>query len=80
MVSGIPTDEDLRAIWGSSSRDIWVVGDAGVVLRYDGTSWSRVKIAGLDGRRPNLTTVWGAARDHVWIGGQGVLLSLGGKP
>jgi len=80
VVSGIPTDEDLRAIWGSSSRDIWVVGDAGVVLRYDGTSWSRVKIAGLDGRRPNLTTVWGAARDHVWIGGQGVLLSLGGKP
>ena len=80
VVSNVPTIEDLNAVWGSSSSDVWAVGDAGVVLHYDGKSWSRVKVAGLGPRRPNLTTVWVAGPGHVWIGGQGVILSLGGKP
>jgi len=80
IVPDVPTGVDLNAVWGSSSADVWVVGDAGVVLHYDGTSWSRVKIAGLGAQRPKLTTVWGAGNGHVWVGGQGVLLSLGGKP
>ena len=80
VVSDVPTQGVLRAVWGSSSTDIWAVGDAGVVLHYDGKSWSRVKIAGLGTRRPNLTTVWVPAPGHVWVGGHGVILSLGGKP
>lgn len=80
IVSGVPTSVDLNAVWGFSSSDIWAVGDAGVVLHYDGKSWSRVKVAGQGSVRPNLVTVWGAAPGHVWIGGEGVILSLGGKP
>ncbi len=80
VVSDVPTANDLHAVWGSSSSDIWAVGDAGTVLHYDGKSWSRVKIAGLETRRPNLTAVWVPSPGHVWIGGQGVLLSLGGLP
>lgn len=80
VVTNVPTNGDLRAVWGSSSSDVWAVGDDALVLHWDGTSWSRVKIAGLRGRRPNLTTVWTSAPGHVWIGGQGVILSLGGKP
>ncbi|AKV00694.1 hypothetical protein AKJ09_07357 [Labilithrix luteola] len=80
IVSGVPTTEDLRAVWGSSPSDIWAVGNTGVALHYDGTSWSRVKIAGLGSRRPDLTTVWMPEPGHVWIGGHGVILSLGGKP
>jgi hypothetical protein len=80
VVSDVPTTVDLNAVWGASSSDVWAVGDAGVVLHYDGKSWSRVKIAGLGTDRPELTTVWVAAPGHVWIGGQGVILSLGGKP
>ena len=79
-VAGVPTNEVLRAISGSSSSDIWAVGDAGIVLHYDGKSWSRVKVAGLGPRRPDFTTVWVAAPGHVWVGAQGVILSLGGKP
>jgi len=59
---------------------VWAVGDGAVVLHYDGTRWSRMKIAGLGPRRPDLYTVWTAAPGHVWIGGHGVFLSLGGKP
>lgn len=80
VVSDVPTTQDLNAVWGSSSSDVWAVGDEGTVLHYDGKAWSRVKIAGLGTRRPKLTTVWLASPGHVWIGGQGVVLSLGGKP
>jgi hypothetical protein len=80
VVSDVPTKEPLNAVWGSSPSDVWAVGNAGVVLHYDGASWSRVKIAGLRRSRPNLNTVWVASPGHVWIGGQGVILSLGGKP
>ena len=80
VVSDVPTNEALNAVWGSSASDVWAVGNAGVVLHYDGTSWSRVKIAGLRGNRPKLNTVWVASPGHVWVGGEGVLLSLGGKP
>ncbi|AKV02440.1 hypothetical protein AKJ09_09103 [Labilithrix luteola] len=76
----VPTTEDLNAVWGTSPSDVWAVGDAGVVLHYDGNRWSRVSIAGLGARRPKLTTVWTSSAGHVWVGGQGVVLSLGGKP
>ncbi|AKV04372.1 hypothetical protein AKJ09_11035 [Labilithrix luteola] len=80
IVTGIAANVNLRAVWGSSSSDIWAAGDAGVVLHYDGKSWTRVKIAGLGARRPDLKAVWMPAPGHVWIGGQGVILSLGGQP
>jgi hypothetical protein len=80
VVPDVPTTQDLNAVWGSSPSDVWAVGDAGTVLHYDGKAWSRVKIAGLGVRRPKLTTVWMNSPGHVWIGGQGVVLSLGGKP
>ncbi|MDF2693171.1 MAG: hypothetical protein K0S65_1554 [Labilithrix sp.] len=80
VISDVPTLEALRAVWGSSSTDVWAVGDAGVVLHYDGKSWSRVKVAGLGRRRPYFTAVWVPAPGHVWVGGDGVMLSLGGKP
>ncbi|AKV02428.1 hypothetical protein AKJ09_09091 [Labilithrix luteola] len=80
IVSDVPTTETLRAVWGTSPTDIWAVGDASVVLHYDGKAWSQVTVAGTGDRRPNLYTVWTATPGHVWIGGDGVLLSLGGNP
>lgn len=78
-VADVPTTVNLYGVSGTSPSDIWAVGDVGTILHYDGTSWSRVKIAGLGGRRPKFTAVWAASPGHVWIGGQGVVLSLGGK-
>lgn len=80
VIEGVPTNENLNAVWGTSSSDVWAVGNAGVVLHYDGASWSRVKIAGLGARRPDLYSVWSSGPGHVWIGGYGVVLALGGKP
>lgn len=80
VVADVPTTRHLNAVWGTSPSDVWAVGDDAVVLHYDGTQWSRVKIAGLGPLRPDLYAVWTGAPGHVWIGGHGVLLSLGGKP
>lgn len=80
VVADVPTTVDLNAIWGTSGADIWAVGNMGVVLHYDGAKWSRVAVAGLGQRRPNLTSVWTASPGHVWIAGQGALLSIGGNP
>ncbi len=79
-VSNVPTKETLRGIWGTSPTDIWAVGDESVVLHYDGTTWSAVQVAGLSEPRPALYTVWTPAPGHVWAAGDGVFLSLGGKP
>ncbi len=79
QVMEVPTGEHLHAVAGSSSSDIWAVGDKGVVLHYDGTTWSRVKVAGMGRRRPELLSVWVPEPGRVWVGGQGMLLSLGGK-
>jgi hypothetical protein len=76
----VPTKQHLRAIAGSSPSDIWIAGDEGTVFHYDGTAWSRVKVAGLGGRRPRLEHIWIPSPGKVWIAGQGALLSLGGKP
>ena len=76
----VPATETLRAVWGTSRSDVWVVGDDACVLHFDGQAWSRVEVMGLGDRRPDLYAVWTASPGHVWVGGDGVLLSLGGKP
>jgi len=80
VVPGISEEFQLSAVWGTSPSDVWAVGKNALVLHYDGTQWTRVTIAGLGSRRPDLTTVWASDPKHVWIGGQGVVLSFGGKP
>jgi hypothetical protein len=78
-VADVPATATLRAVWGTSSADVWAVGDDATVLHYDGTSWTRAHVAGLGARHPNLYAVWASAPGHVWIGGDGILLSIGGK-
>ncbi|AKV00309.1 hypothetical protein AKJ09_06972 [Labilithrix luteola] len=71
------TTATLNAIFGLSKSDIWAAGDNGVLLHFDGTSWSRIPIQGYRG---NLRTIWGAASDDVWIGGEGAMFHWGPLP
>jgi hypothetical protein len=34
-----------RSIWGSSPTDVFVVGDGGVILHWDGAAWTQMKVA-----------------------------------
>lgn len=57
--------ETLWWVWGSSTSDVWAVGEGGVVLRWDGASVTEVD-SGTDG---TLFGVWGSSPDDVWIVG-----------
>ncbi|AKU97833.1 hypothetical protein AKJ09_04497 [Labilithrix luteola] len=80
VVSDVPAAEALNAVWGTSPNDVWAVGNASCVIHWDGTHWSRIAVGGLGGRRPDLYTVWTGTPGKVWIGGDGVVLTLGGEP
>ena len=57
------TTQDLHAVWGLSPTEVYVVGDGGTALRYDGTSWSPIPAA----PAATLEDVWAAAGDAVYV-------------
>lgn len=58
----------LRAVGGASATDLWAVGEAGLVLRYNGAQWTRVVLPELAER--TLTSVAALGPDDVWIVGE----------
>jgi hypothetical protein len=78
-----PFQNLLTDIDGASANDVWAVGNqgddgnggtlAGLVLHYDGTSWSEVKVPGTasDGtfNLPTLQDVIALSANDVWIVG-----------
>jgi hypothetical protein len=76
----VPTFADLRGVWGSGPRDVWIVGDRGALLRWNGASWTPYPSP-----VPNVSfrDVWGTAADDVWavgyeFGGSLVILRWNG--
>ncbi len=58
---------DLPGVWGTGPNDVWIVGSAGTILRWNGSTWSTVASA---------TSEWlsvpsGNGPDDVWIVGTG---------
>lgn len=52
----------LRGVWGSSASNVFAVGDSGVVLRFNGTSWTRMTT----GTTAQLNDVWGSGASDVY--------------
>jgi photosystem II stability/assembly factor-like uncharacterized protein len=69
VLSDSGSKRNLRAIWGSSARDLWVVGDGGTVLRSTdgGARWQAVE-AGVTG---NLCGIWGSGPGDLYLVGDG---------
>ena len=57
--------ESFFDVWGSSSNDVFVVGDNGQILHYDGNSWSEMD-SGSDGY---LNAIWGSSNTDVYVVG-----------
>jgi hypothetical protein len=67
-------DATLFGVWGASDDEVWAVGgsttgDADVILRFDGSTWTRVPPPEAFGSQ--FFKVWGSAADDVWIVGTG---------
>ncbi len=54
-------------VWGVDADNVWVVGQRGVVLRYDGSSWTEELVGASD----DLVSIWGTDASHVFaVGGR----------
>jgi len=70
-------DAALHGVWGAAADDVWAVGAQGVVVHFDGETWTYAPTA--DERRRTLWAVWGRAADDVWaVGSEGVVLHWDG--
>ncbi|TNF32044.1 MAG: hypothetical protein EP329_11355 [Deltaproteobacteria bacterium] len=66
LPAGLGAETTLFKVWGSAADDVWVVGEAGTVLHWDGGGWTLDALPGA----PRLVTVHGAsASDMVAVGG-----------
>jgi len=63
------TTAALRGVWGSSAAEVYAVGDGGIILRYNGTTW----LAEGSNTSQNLNAVWATAGD-AWAVGEDVVL------
>jgi hypothetical protein len=62
-------------VWGGAPDDMWAVGDSGLVLHYDGATWTRVP--GLTDA--NIHGIHGTSTSRVVaVGSQGTLLRFDG--
>ncbi|HEY2030225.1 MAG TPA: hypothetical protein VGH20_13555 [Myxococcales bacterium] len=61
------TTSSLRAVWGSSTSDVWTAGDDGVLLHFDGTAWSRSPAV----TTQSLRALFGTGPSDVWATGDG---------
>jgi hypothetical protein len=76
-----PNDGGINSCWGTSSSDMFFVGDKGTILHFNGTNWTKFsKVV-----TKNLRSVWGTSSSDVWAAGfdestaQSVLLHYDGS-
>lgn len=48
-------------VWGSGPDDVYAVGQAGVVLRWDGSTWTELFVGATD----DLVSIWGTGPDRI---------------
>ncbi|MCA9626107.1 MAG: hypothetical protein KC766_00515, partial [Myxococcales bacterium] len=60
---------NMTGIYGRSARDLWVVGQTGLLAHFDGATWTRVD----SGAGIIFEDVWGTSEDDLWAGAQGSL-------
>lgn len=63
-----PTTENLNAVWGFSSSEVYAVGNNGAFLEFDGQRWSNYAdfVAPAD---LNLNAIWGRSPNDMYLAG-----------
>ncbi|HET9930877.1 MAG TPA: hypothetical protein VFQ35_09330 [Polyangiaceae bacterium] len=76
VVSGLPKQVTFSAVWGASANDIWIAGESGTLLHWDGSTWTEVP----SGTQSALRALSGTSAKDVWAAGlDGVLLHFDGS-
>ncbi|MCJ7739600.1 MAG: PKD domain-containing protein [Anaerolineae bacterium] len=76
LVDGVPTLQSLNSIWGYDAGHVFVVGDWGTILRFDGEAWTTLP----SGTTEHLVDIWGRNPHDVYaVGLHGTLLHFDGS-
>ncbi|MHB2154511.1 hypothetical protein ACX8XN_08950 [Calditrichota bacterium GD2] len=61
----------VNKIWGTSSSDLYVVGNSGLIAHYDGQQWQRIESPeGASGTDVDLLDIWGNQDSReIWVCG-----------
>ena len=59
---------NLFDVWGTSTRDIWVVGEGSSVFRWDGARWTRAYTP-TGTEAADLVSIWGRDDEDVYVVG-----------
>jgi len=73
--------DELNAIWGTSSSNIYAVGrddvlGQGIILHYDGTLWTKSYIS--SGGVYSFYAVWGTSNSDIFVNGNDCILHFNG--
>lgn len=72
----LPQGNTLMATWSFSSRDVWMAGQRGTLLHFDGGAWARVESA----TTRNLRALWASSPTRIWaVGEAGTILAYDGS-
>jgi hypothetical protein len=70
------TTSGINGVWGSSPTNVFAVGDSGMILHYNGSTWSTVT----SGTTSNLTAIWGDSSTEIFaVGWDGEILHYNGS-
>ncbi len=61
------TTQNLNDVWASDSNNVWIVGDSGTVLHYNGTTVKPIDIG--VGSDIDLYSIWGRSANEIYITG-----------
>lgn len=76
VVTGIPKQVTFSAVWGASPTDVWVAGEAGTLVHWDGSAWA----VAASGTESALRALSGTSATDVWAAGlDGTLLHFDGS-
>ena len=70
-----PLGGSFFKVWGTSARDVFVVGQLATILHYDGSAWTPMT-SGLTKSTALLTIAGRAPNDVYAVGGQGIAVAL----
>ena len=72
----LPQGNGLRKVWGSGPNSVWVVGENGTILKWNGAAWS----AQTSGTTQLLYGIWGSDANNIWaVGAGGTILKWDGS-
>ncbi|OFX88892.1 MAG: hypothetical protein A2W99_05355 [Bacteroidetes bacterium GWF2_33_16] len=75
VLSNVPLD--FEDIWGIDSNNIYIVGEKGIIIHYDGTEWSRLNDIPI---KQTLNSIWGSTEDNIFVVGDwGTILHFNGS-